>query len=191
MKKRLIVGVTGASGAPLAWDCLRELDRHPEFEVHLILTPDAETTIALESPHSVSEFRALAHRAYSCAETAAGPASGTFAAEGMLIVPCSMKTAAGICAGYAENLLLRAADVTLKEGRRLVLCPRETPLSPIHLRNLGELARLPGVAVVPPVLSYYNRPDSIADMEHHITAKLLSFFGIETEGFRRWDNDAI
>ena len=99
---------------------------------------------------------------------------------------CSMKTAAGIHSGYADNLLLRAADVTLKEGRPLVLCARETPLSAIHLRNLYELAMIPGVRIIPPMLTYYHDPKSIEEMTAHTAAKLLEPFGIEKRGYRRW-----
>ena len=157
-KRRLVVGVSGASGAPLALACLEELRRHPEWEVHLIVS--------------------------------AGPASGTFRTEGMLIVPCSMKTVAGICCGYADNLLLRAADVTIKEGRPLVLVARESPLSAIHLRNLAELSRIPGVTILPPMMTFYNRPATIEEMTHHLVCKMLERFGIQPNGFRRWTGDA-
>ena len=104
----------------------------------------------------------------------------------MLIVPCSMKTIAGIHSGYADNLILRAADVTIKEQRTLVLAARETPLSPIHLRNLQELAMIPGVRIIPPMMTFYHRPDGIEDMVYHIAAKLLEPFGIEAMNYRRW-----
>ena len=102
-------------------------------------------------------------------------------------MPCSMKTAAGICSGYADNLILRAADVTIKEQRPLVLAARETPLSPIHLRNLAELSRMPGVRIIPPMMTFYQRPETIDDMVRHMAARLLEPFGIETEGYRRWE----
>lgn len=186
MSRRLIVGVTGASGAPLAWDCLTELKRHPEIETHLILTGAAEETIRYESSRTPDEFRALADVSYAETDRAAAPASGTFPCDGMLVVPCSMKTAAGIRAGYAENLLLRAADVTLKEQRKLVLCVRETPLSAIHLRNLYELSTVPGVCIVPAMMSWYSGVRTAEAMQHQITGKLLAQFGIETSNFRRW-----
>ena len=119
-------------------------------------------------------------------EIGRGPASGSFQTAGMLIVPCSMKTAAGICCGYSDNLILRAADVTIKEQRPLVLAARETPVSAIHLRNLAELARLPGVHIIPPMMTFYHQPKTIQEMVHHIAAKLLEPFGIEAEGYRRW-----
>ncbi len=109
-----------------------------------------------------------------------------FATEGMLIVPCSMKTIAGIHGGYAENLILRAADVTIKEQRTLVLAARETPLSPIHLRNMYELSMMPGVRVIPPMMTFYHRPENMEEMIYHIASKLLEPFGIEGKEYRRW-----
>ena len=104
----------------------------------------------------------------------------------MLIVPCSMKTIAGIHGGYAENLILRAADVTIKEQRTLVLAARETPLSPIHLRNMYELSMMPGVRVIPPMMTFYHRPENMEEMIYHIASKLLEPFGIEGKEYRRW-----
>jgi polyprenyl P-hydroxybenzoate/phenylacrylic acid decarboxylase-like protein len=118
---------------------------------------------------------------------AANIASGTFTTQGMVVIPCSMKTTAGIAHGYAENLLLRAADVTLKEGRKLVLVVRETPLSQIHLRNMTDLAAM-GVVLMPPMLTYYNQPQSIRDMEIHIVGKVLNEFGIELPNYKRWQS---
>lgn len=189
-KRRLVVGVSGASGAPLALACLEELRRHPEWEVHLIVSAGAAETLRWESSRSLEEIKALAHTCYETGNIGAGPASGTFRTEGMLIVPCSMKTVAGICCGYADNLLLRAADVTIKEGRPLVLVARESPLSAIHLRNLAELSRIPGVTILPPMMTFYNRPATIEEMTHHLVCKMLERFGIQPNGFRRWTGDA-
>lgn len=189
-KRRLVVGVSGASGAPLALACLEELRRHPEWEVHLIVSAGAAETLCWESSRSLEEMKALAHTCYETGNIGAGPASGTFRTEGMLIVPCSMKTVAGICCGYADNLLLRAADVTIKEGRPLVLVARESPLSAIHLRNLAELSRIPGVTILPPMMTFYNRPATIEEMTHHLVCKMLERFGIQPNGFRRWTGDA-
>ena len=113
-------------------------------------------------------------------------ASGTFETEGMAVVPCSMKTLAGICHGYAENLLLRAADVTLKERRKLVLVARETPLGLVHLRNMTALAEM-GVTILPPMLTYYQHPQSIEDMTTHIVGKIMREFQLEAPGFRKWE----
>ena len=135
-KKRLIIGASGASGTPLLVEVLRVVREEPDWESVLIMTEGAKLTAAYESELAIEEIEALADLVLDPAQIDAGPASGSWPAEGMLVVPCSMKTVAGIHSGYAENLLLRAADVTLKEGRPLVLCAREAPLSAIHLRNL-------------------------------------------------------
>ena len=131
-------------------------------------------------------MEALADHVLNPEEIGAGPASGSFRTAGMVIVPCSMKTIAGIHSGYAENLLLRAADVTIKEQRPLVLAARETPLSPIHLRNLQELSMMPGVRIIPPMMTFYHCPESIDEMVYHLAAKLLEPFGIEAKEYRRW-----
>lgn len=186
-KTPILVGITGASGTPLAVECLRQLRKHPEYEIHLILTQSARLALSQETTLTVAEFEAMADVVHDNDSRGDAPASGTFRSAGMLIVPCSMKTAAGICAGYADSLLLRAADVTIKEKRPLVLAARETPLSPIHLRNLAELARLQNVWIVPPMLSYYDHPVTVEDMTRQAAGKLLNCFGIEAEGYKRWN----
>ena len=128
---------------------------------------------------------ALATRCHPPGDLGALIASGTFKTRGMVVVPASMKTVAGIATGYADNLLLRAADVTLKERRRLVLVPREAPLSSIHLRNLLTLSDL-GAVILPPVLTFYNQPASVEDMTRHIVGRILDVFDLELPGFRRW-----
>ena len=185
-KKRIVIGASGASGTPLLIEVLKTVRANPNWESILIMTEGARLTAQQESPISIDEICALADLSLDPSQIGAGPASGSFRTEGMLVVPCSMKTVAGIHAGYADNLLLRAADVTLKEGRPLVLCARETPLSAIHLRNLYELAMVPGVRIIPPMLTYYHNPETIADMTAHTAAKLLEPFGIEKGGYRRW-----
>ena len=168
-KKRIIVGISGASGMPLAWELLRQLRaRRDQAETHLQV------------------LEKMADYVYDNQNIGAAPASGSFRTDGMIVVPCSMKTAAGIASGYSDNLLLRAADVTLKERRRLVLVARECPLSTIHLRNLYELSRY-GAVILPPVLSFYNHPDSLDCCIRHITGKILDMFGLEGEGYRRWE----
>ena len=186
MKKRIIVGGTGASGLPILIECLKLIKNSPDQEAHLILSDSAKLTLAHETDLTVEEVYALADVVYEPEEIGAGPASGSFLTEGMLIVPCSMKTLAGIHSGYADNLLLRAADVTLKEQRKLVLAVRESPLSPIHLRNMQELSMIPGVHIVPPMLTYYIQPKIVEEMTYHIAAKLLEPFGIEAPEYRRW-----
>lgn len=187
MKKRIVIASTGASGQPLLVKCLEILRTQPDFESWLILSRSAQLTLTQETEISLAQVEALADHVLEPEEIGAEPASGSFRTEGMLIVPCSMKTAAGIAAGYAENLILRAADVTIKEQRTLVLAARETPLSRIHLRNLEELASLPGVRIIPPMMIFYNRPETIDEMTYQIAARLLEPFGIEAEEYRRWN----
>ena len=187
MRKRLIIGISGASGALLTIELLKQLQQYKEIiETHLIVTKGAEMTLEQETDWSVSQVEALADEVLEQDNIGAGPASGSYRTEGMVIVPCSMKTAAGIVSGYTDNLLLRAADVTIKEKRPLVLAARETPMSEIHLRNLYELSRLSNVWIVPPMMTFYQKPESIDDMVTHLAAKLLSPFGVEVKEYRRW-----
>lgn len=184
--KRVIVGISGASGTPLAVHLLKTLRDMGGFEVHLVATEGAKITASHEWSGSFEELTSLAHVYHSNESIGDSIASGTFRTAGMVVVPCSMKTVAGIASGYSDNLLLRAADVCVKEKRPLVLATREAPLSPIHLRNMSTLAQLPNVHIVPPVLSYYIKPESIEDMEHHIVAKLLAPLDIDVTGYCRW-----
>ena len=172
-QKRLLVGISGASGMPIAVELLRAL-KVSQTEVHLICTDSAVKTLS------------LADAVYDSHNIGAAPASGSFPMDGMAVVPCSMKTLAGIHSGYSDNLLLRAADVTLKERRKLVLVTRECPLSNIHLRNMYEVSQA-GAVILPPVLSYYNRPQSVEEMTRHIVGKILDQFEIEFNEFRRWE----
>lgn len=186
MGKRIIVGATGASGMPVLVKCLELIGEQPEYESYLIMSDSAVLTLGQETNLSVEQVEALADHVLQPDQIGAGPASGSFATAGMLVVPCSMKTIAGIRAGYAENLILRAADVTIKEQRTLVLAARETPLSPIHLRNLYELSLMPGVRIIPPMMTFYHRPEHMDQMIYHIASKLLEPFGIEGKEYRRW-----
>ena len=187
--KRLIVGITGASGAEIGIQLLREMQRHPQWETHLVISAGARRTIRLETDYSVEQVEALATRYHSLGDVGANIASGTFKTEGMVVAPCSMKTAAGIAHGYAQSLLLRAADVVIKERRKLVLVARESPLSTIHLNNLLTLANA-GAVILPPMLTYYHRPNTIQEMTTHIVGKILDVFGIECADFKRWDPDS-
>lgn len=186
-KTRFVIGISGASGVPIAVEVLRQLHR-PEIETHLVYTRGAEITLGQETSFSREELNAMADVVYDNSNIGAAIASGTFCTAGMIVVPCSMKTVAGIVSGYSDNLLLRAADVTIKERRKLVLVARETPLSTIHLRNLYELSRM-GAVIIPPVLSYYNHPDSVEACTAHIAGKVLDQFGIEAEHFCRWGEE--
>ncbi|MFF3566924.1 non-oxidative hydroxyarylic acid decarboxylases subunit B [Nocardia jiangxiensis] len=182
---RLIVGMSGATGAPLGVALLKTLRDMPDVETHLVLSRWARTTIELETPYSVAEVRALADVVHGPGDQAASISSGSFRTDGMIIIPCSMKTLAGIRAGYSDSLVGRAADVVLKEHRRLVLVPRETPLSAIHLQNMTALAEL-GVRIVPPMPAFYNHPGTVEDIVDHIVARVLDQFDLPHPRARRW-----
>lgn len=191
MKKRLAIGISGASGACLAVKLLESMQQQDNWETHLVISNGACRTIEHETDVTVQYVKSLATRAYPISDIGANLASGTFKVEGMVIVPCAMKTIAGVVSGYSDNLLLRAADVNIKERRKLVMVARETPLSPIHLRNMYELAQM-GVTIMPPMMTYYNIPKTLEDMNTHIVGKILSEFGVELTGFKRWSaNDVL
>jgi flavin prenyltransferase len=183
--RRIIVGMAGATGAVLGVELLRQLQQCPDVETHLVLSRWARATIHLETQLSARDVEGLADVVYSWDDQAAAISSGSFRVEGMIIVPCSMKTLAGIRTGYADGLVARAADVTLKERRRLVLVPRETPLSEIHLDNMLTLARM-GAIVMPPMPAFYNHPESIGDIVDHIVTRILDQFDIESPTAKRW-----
>lgn len=190
MKERLVIGVSGASGAPIAVALLEGLARCvPEIERHLVITEGGKLTIEAETGQSVAQCEALADIVYSPANIGAAVASGSFRTMGMVVVPCSMKTLAGIACGYSDNLLLRAADVTLKERRKLVLVARECPLSTIHLRNMLALSEM-GAIILPPVLSYYNHPQSVANATHHVVGKIMDSLGLSYDKLVRWEGEA-
>ncbi len=186
MVRRLIVGMSGASGAPLTVELLRQLhENHPEVETHLIVTRGAELTLAQETDVTPDGLRALAGICHENDAIGASIASGSFKTMGMIVVPCSMKTVAGVVSGYSDNLLLRAADVCLKERRKLVLVAREAPLSTVHLRNLYEASRL-GAVILPPVPAYYTRPETMADCSRQTVSRILSQFDLD-EGSYHWE----
>ena len=186
MVKRLIIGMSGASGAPLTVELLRQLhDRCPEVETHLIVTKGGEMTLAQETGMALAEIQKLASICHSNSNIGAAPASGSFKSMGMIVAPCSMKTVAGVVSGYSDNLLLRAADVMMKERRKLVLVAREAPLSTVHLRNLYEASQL-GAVILPPMLTYYNGPQSLDDCTRHTVNRILSQFDLD-EGSYQWE----
>ena len=172
MKKRIIVGATGASGLPLLVKCLEIIRENSDFESYLIMSSSAELTLRQETelePEDVKRWQIM----YVHRERSGKTGQWFFQNRGDADRACSMKTVAGIHSGYADNLILRAADVTVKEQRTLVLAARETPLSGIHLRNLYELSMLPGVRIIPPMLTFYHKPENIDDMVYHMAAKLF------------------
>jgi 4-hydroxy-3-polyprenylbenzoate decarboxylase len=181
---RLVIGMTGATGAILGIRLLEVL-RDLEVETHLVLSHWARATIELETDRSVSDVRALATHVHGANDQAAPISSGSFKVDGMIVVPASMKTVAAIRTGYGEGLIPRAADVTIKERRKLVLVPRETPLSEIHLDNLLALARM-GVQILPPMPAFYHLPTSVADIVDQTVARILDQVGLEMPGASRW-----
>jgi 4-hydroxy-3-polyprenylbenzoate decarboxylase len=182
---RLVVGMTGATGAVLGVRLLRQLQLRDDVETHLVMTRWARATIQYETGLTAREVAALATVSYQPDDQGAQIASGSFPVDAMVVVPCSMKTLAGIRIGYADDLLLRAADVTLKERRKLVLVPRETPLSEVHLENLLALARM-GAVVIPPMPAFYNHPKSVDDLVNDLVCRVLDQLGFETDQAWRW-----
>ncbi len=183
---RIIVGVSGASGTILAETLLRALQRYADVETHLVVSNDALRTMAIETSLTQAQFQALAHTVHPIDDIAASIASGSFVTAGMVVIPCSMKTLSGIVHGYADNLLLRAADVCLKERRKLILAPREMPLSTLHLENMLKASQY-GALILPPMLTFYNHPQTIDDMLHHLVGKILLQFGLDDPEFRPWN----
>ena len=177
---KLIVGITGASGILIAVELLQRLKAIKEVETHLIITDGGELTIRDETDFDSFAIKQLADVVYNVHEMDAAIASGSFRIDGMIIVPCTMKTVAGIAIGYGENLLLRAADVCIKERRKMVLVPREMPFSTIHLKNMLTLSEL-GVVVMPPVLTFYNTANTITAQINHIVNKILLQFDLPSD----------
>jgi 4-hydroxy-3-polyprenylbenzoate decarboxylase len=182
---RLIVGLTGATGAILGVRLLEAL-KDCEVESHLVISKWAQRTIEHETPYTVKQVCALATVYHNSTNMAAEISSGSFITEGMVVIPCSMRTLGSIAHGYGEHLVHRAADVILKERRRLVLVARESPLSEVHLENMLKLARM-GVTIIPPMPAFYNHPKSINDIVDHIVARVLDQFGISAPFAKRWD----
>jgi 4-hydroxy-3-polyprenylbenzoate decarboxylase len=185
---RLVVGLTGATGAILGIRLLHALRSLP-VETHLVLSQWARATIETETGYSVRAVHALADHVYGARDQAAAISSGSFRTDGMVVIPCSMKTLAAIRTGYGEGLIARAADVTLKERKPLVLVPREMPLSVIHLENMLALARM-GVVIAPPMPAFYQRPATVEDIIDHTVARVLDQLGLDLPGARRWPDDA-
>jgi len=186
--RRVVVGMSGASGQIYGIRLLQVLHLTPGVETHLIITGAAGQTMALETDYKPRQVAALADHSYRVGDIAAAISSGSFLFESMIVVPCSMKTAAAIATGFEDNLLTRAAGVALKERRRLVVAPRESPLHLGQLRSLTALAEI-GAIVAPLMPGFYSRPESIADMVDHTVGRLLDLLQIEPPGglVRRWE----
>lgn len=182
---RLIVGITGATGTIFGVRLLQML-HGSGVETHLILSKWAARTLVHETSHSVQEVEAFATHAYKLADQGAAVSSGSFTNLGMVIVPCSMRTLAAIAHGLGDNLIHRAADVVLKERRKLVLVVRESPFNDIHLENMLKLSRM-GVTILPPVPAFYNHPQNLDDLINHIAMRILDQFEIHLDVVNRWD----
>ena len=185
---KLVVGLSGASGVIYGIRFLEAL-RQAGVESHLVLTPPAQKIIRIETDHSVEAVKALATRVYAPDDIGAAIASGSFPMDGMAVVPCSIKSMAAIAYSHSDNLLVRAADVTLKERRRLVLLVRETPLHLGHLRAMVRLSEM-GAVIMPPAPAFYHAPQTVDDIVNHTVGKVLDLLGIEHTLFKRWTGGA-
>ena len=184
---RLIVGITGATGVIYGVRLLERL-RDAGVETHLVISRWGARTLVHETPYSREHVETLAHTAYAPGDMGAAISSGSFQDAGMIIVPCSAKTLGAIAHGYGDGLIHRAADVVLKERRKLLLAVREAPLSDIHLENMLKLSRM-GAVILPPMPAFYNNPRSLADIVEHTVARMLDQFGIEVPGAERWSGE--
>lgn len=185
--KRIILAISGASGAILGIRAL-ELLKEAGAETHLVISRAARQTIPSETDWTIADVEALANFTYNPDDIGARLASGSFVTDGMLVVPCSIKTLSGIANSYTDNLVVRAADVCLKEGRRLILAVRETPLHAGHLR-LMQLAAEAGAVIFPPVPVFYSNPKTVDDLVTGMAGRMLLRMGIENEHYHRWDGD--
>jgi len=182
--KRLVIGISGASGVIYGVRLLEALKPLP-VETHLVMTRTAEVTLAHETDFKVAAVRRLADVAHGVDDLAAAVSSGSFRTLGMIVAPCSMRSLGEIATGISSNLLTRAADVVLKERRKLVLLVRETPLHAIHLRNMATLADM-GAIIAPPVPAFYNRPKTLDDVIDHTVGRVLDLFDLDTGKVKRW-----
>jgi len=182
----LVVGVTGASGSVYGWILLQKLRAIQEVEVHLILSRSGERTAFLEMGKHASDFRELANFSYPVEDIGCRLASGSFTTAGMVIAPCSIHTMSAIAAGISSNLLIRAADVTLKERRKLILMVRESPLHLGHLRSMTALAEM-GAILAPPMPAFYHMPVTVADLVEQSVDRIMDLLGFPSPGAPRWD----
>lgn len=185
MPKRLIVAITGATGAIFGVRLLEAL-KAAQVETHLVLSKWGQQTVEHETGLMLADLQERAAVVHGTGNMAATISSGSFRTDGMIIAPCSMRTVGAIAHSNGDNLVHRAADVVLKERRKMVLVPRETPLSEVHLENLLKLARM-GVVILPPMPAFYNRPASLDDIVDHVVARVLDQFDIDTTFAKRWD----
>lgn len=187
--RRLIVAMTGATGAIFGVRLLEAL-KDTDVESHLVMSKWAERTIEHETPFTVAQVKEMASVVHSLQNQGASISSGSFRTDGMVIAPCSMKTLAAVAHGFSDNLVHRAADVVLKERRKLVVVARETPLNAVHLENMVKLDRM-GAVILPPMPAFYNHPGSVDDIVNHIVARMLDQFGIEAPFAKRWQGHMV
>jgi len=187
MTKRIVVGISGASGVVYGVNMLKQL-RKLDCETHLIITAAGKLNIKIETDYTPDEVAAMADFIYDHKNMAASLASGSFLTDGMVVAPCTIKTLSGIANAYTENLLVRAADVTLKERRKLVLVVRETPFHRGHLRLMTQAADM-GAHILPPIPSFYHKPKTIDDIIDQTVGKVFDYLGIAHNLFLRWDGD--
>lgn len=186
---RIIVGISGASGVVMGYQLLLALKQIPDCEVHLVISQAGLKNFQLETDLDIAEVKRLADYYYEDNNLAAAISSGSFVTDGMIVIPCSMKTLSAIATGYASNLVARVADVCLKENRKVILVPREMPLGKVHVRNMAVAADL-GCTIVPPMLTFYNTPQSIEGQIDHIIGKILLQFGVRYDKFFPWQGSS-
>jgi len=184
--KRLIIGISGASGVIYGIRMLEVLEAMPDVETHLIMSRFARLNIEIETPHTPQYLESLADEVHNFGNQAASISSGSFKTDGMVIAPCSMRTLSAIANSAADSLLTRAADVVLKERRTLVLMPREAPLHVGHCKLLYEAAQL-GAVIAPPMPAFYNQPETIDDIVNHSVGRVLDLFGLDAGILKRWE----
>lgn len=187
---RIVVGISGASGVILGYEMLKALKANENVEVHLVISEGAKKTWGLETKIPFKELNELADYVYENNDLGAVIASGSFKTDGIIVIPCSMKTLSAIATGYASNLLVRSVDVCLKENRKVVLVPREMPLGKVHMKNLKEASDL-GCVIVPPMLTLYNGANTIEEQINHIIGKILMQFNLEFKKFVPWNGKGI
>lgn len=185
--RRIIVGMSGATGAIYGIRLLQAL-KQTQVETHLVISKWARQTVEHETDYSYEQVCDLASVVHAGGDMGASISSGSFLTEGMVIAPCAMRTVAAVANGFGDTLVQRAADVVLKENRKLVLVARETPLNQVHLENLLKLARM-GAVILPPMPAFYNHPQTIADQVDHIVMRILDQFGLAIDLAKRWDGD--
>ena len=186
--RRVILAISGATGVIYGIKLLKALQNNQLYEIHLLISPWAERIIKSETNFSLKEIKKYATYYHMINDFNAPIASGSFKTDGMVIVPCSMKTLSAIAHGYADNLITRSADVVIKEKRNLIIVPRETPLSTIHLENMLKLARL-GIVILPPIPAFYYKPKSLDEIIDHLVSKILDHLGIENHLYKRWGEE--